>query len=75
MDILKMNILIFLLQKHMERQESGKEGTPSKSKQQQVAEELMTVRLREAEALADLKGSKQKVMELETQVKFSFIFM
>ncbi len=56
----------------MERQESGKEGTPSKSKQQQVAEELMTVRLREAEALADLKSTKQKVMELETQVYFMF---
>ena len=52
----------------MERQNSG-EGTPNKSRQQQIAEELMAVRLREAESLADLKNMKQKVMELETQVR------
>ena len=52
----------------MERQSSG-EGTPNKSRQQQIAEELMAVRLREAESLAELKSMKQKVMELETQVR------
>ena len=51
----------------MERQSSG-EGTPNKSRQQQIAEKLMAVRLREAESLAELKSMKQKVMELETQV-------
>ena len=52
----------------MERQSSG-EGTPNKTRQQQIAEELMAVRLREAESLAELKSMKQKVMELETQVR------
>ena len=41
---------------------------PNKKREQQLADDLMTVRLREAEALADLKEMKQKVMELETQV-------
>ena len=52
----------------MERQSSG-EGTPNKSRQQQIAEKLMAVRLREAESLSELKSMKQKVMELETQVR------
>ena len=41
---------------------------PNKKREQQLADDLMAVRLREAEALADLKEMKQKVMELETQV-------
>ena len=44
-----------------ERQSSW-EGTPNKSRQQQIAEELMAVRLREAESLAELKSMKQKVI-------------
>ena len=52
----------------MERQNSG-EGTPNKSRQKQIEEELMAVRIREAESLSDLKSTKQKVMELETQVR------
>lgn len=33
-----------------------------------LQEELMSVRLREAESLSELKTMKNKVMELETQV-------
>ena len=35
----------------------------------ELQDELMMVRLREAESLADLKEMKQKVMELETQTQ------
>ncbi len=62
-------VCLHCLQKHMEMQTTGEGATPTKSKQQQIAEELMAVRLREAESLAELKGMKQKVMELETQVR------
>ena len=58
----------------MERQNSV-ESMHSKSRQQQIAEELMAVRLREAESVADLKNMKQKVMELETQVIYSFTYL
>ena len=54
----------------MEKSNAVEEGQqkPSKKREQQLADDLMSVRLREAEALADLKEMKQKVMELETQV-------
>lgn len=58
----------------MEKASALEEGDkkPSKKREQQLADDLMAVRLREAEALADLKEMKQKVMELETQVKDFF---
>ena len=40
----------------------------SKPDVKSLQEELMSVRLREAESLSELKSMKQKVMELETQV-------
>ena len=58
----------------MEMQTTGEGTPPTKSKQQQIAEELMAVRLREAESLAELKNMKQKVMELETQVCATKLF-
>ena len=47
-------------------------GTPPKDKkqdQQSLANDLMTVMLREGQAIGELKEHKQRVMELETQVK------
>jgi hypothetical protein len=48
-------------------------GAAPKPKQQavelrQAQDDLMAVRLREAQAISELKEMKQKVMELETQV-------
>lgn len=40
----------------------------SKQEIKHLQEELMTVKVREAQALAESKETKQKVMELETQV-------
>lgn len=40
----------------------------SKAEIRHLQEDVMTVKLREAKAVADLKETKQKVMELETQV-------
>ena len=40
----------------------------TKAEIRHLQEEVMTVKLREAKSLADLKETKQKVMELETQV-------
>ena len=41
----------------------------SRTNTQHLHDELMSVKLREAETSADLKDMKQKVMELETQVR------
>ena len=41
----------------------------SKNDAQHTANELMSTRLREARVVAELKDSKQRVMELETQVQ------
>jgi hypothetical protein len=35
----------------------------------ELQDELMSVRLREAEAQAELRESRQRMMELETQVR------
>lgn len=57
-------------QAHMERMAASpapKEKN-SKAEVRQLQEEVMTVKLKEAKSVADLKETKQKVMELETQV-------
>ncbi|KAI0213673.1 EVI5-like protein [Lamellibrachia satsuma] len=59
------------VERHWEKyqQRYGPDATskPSKNAAQHLAEEVMGVRLREAEAVAELKETKQRVMELETQ--------
>lgn len=62
-----------MLQKHIERMSRDPVSPKDKASKQefkQLNEELMTVKIREANSLSDLKESKQKVMEFETQVKF-----
>ncbi len=54
-------------QKHLQRASSRRKETNSKQTVQTLTEELMSVRLREAETMAELKEAKQRVMELETQ--------
>ena len=56
------------MQKYQQRYGPDATFKPSKNAAQHLAEEVMGVRLREAEAVAELKETKQRVMELETQV-------
>lgn len=43
-------------------------GQNTKTETKQLHDELMTVKIREANSLSDLKETKQKIMEFETQV-------
>ncbi|XP_033642919.1 EVI5-like protein isoform X2 [Asterias rubens] len=54
-------------QKHLQRASSRRKESNTKQTVQTLTEELMSVRLREAETMAELKEAKQRVMELETQ--------
>ena len=46
----------------------------SKSDVRQMSDEIMTLRLREVNAISELKDSKQKLMELETQVSYWYFY-
>ena len=50
------------------RQNSPKEKS-GKAEVRHLQEEVMGLKLKEARAVSDLKDAKQKLMELETQVK------
>ncbi|XP_022107753.1 EVI5-like protein isoform X2 [Acanthaster planci] len=54
-------------QAHLQRASCRKKDGNSKETMHTLTEELMSVRLREAETAAELKEMKQRVMELETQ--------
>ncbi|XP_071948151.1 EVI5-like protein isoform X2 [Antedon mediterranea] len=58
-------------QKHLQRSSSGsrRKDPNSKLTVNGLQDELIGVRLREAEAVADLKESRQRVLELETQLR------
>ena len=56
------------MQKYQQRYGPDATSKPSKNAAQHLAEEVMAVRLREAESVAELKETKQRAMELETQV-------
>ncbi|XP_071606831.1 ecotropic viral integration site 5 protein homolog isoform X10 [Heliangelus exortis] len=53
-------------QRHLART-TGRWKDPRKNTVNELQDELMTVRLREAETQAELKESKQRMMEMETQ--------
>ncbi|XP_067662204.1 ecotropic viral integration site 5 ortholog-like isoform X1 [Haliotis asinina] len=65
----KVNEIESYWETYMERQNSVTSPKEKSSKQEikHLQEELMTVKVREAQALAESKETKQKVMELETQ--------
>lgn len=80
----RVNDIINQWQKHLQdkraEQPQTPESTPKKignllnwnnTEYQRLEEELMTTRLREMEALTELKELRLKVMELETQVQVS----
>ena len=53
----------------MERSgQSPPSGKAGKQRVEQLQEDVMGLRLREAQAVAELKDMKQRYMELETQV-------
>uniref|UniRef100_G1KCU5 Ecotropic viral integration site 5 n=1 Tax=Anolis carolinensis TaxID=28377 RepID=G1KCU5_ANOCA len=54
-------------QRHLVRTTGRWKETPKKNAVSELQDELMTVRLREAESQAELKEVKQRMMEMETQ--------
>ncbi|KAM8888662.1 ecotropic viral integration site 5 protein homolog isoform 3-T3 [Synchiropus picturatus] len=54
-------------QRHLARTAGRWRDTPRKNALSELQEELMTVRLREAEAQAELRETRQRMLELETQ--------
>nr|XP_014347282.1 PREDICTED: ecotropic viral integration site 5 protein homolog isoform X5 [Latimeria chalumnae] len=54
-------------QRHLTRTTGRWKDSPRKNAMNELQDELMSVRLREAEAQAELKENKQRMMELETQ--------
>ncbi|CAL9695869.1 unnamed protein product [Knipowitschia caucasica] len=54
-------------QRHLARTSGRWKDTPKKSAVAELQDELMTVRLREAEAQAELRETRQRMLELETQ--------
>ncbi|XP_071488147.1 ecotropic viral integration site 5 protein homolog [Diadema antillarum] len=63
----KVNDLETHWQRHLEKTLGKQKGTNNRPTVQQITEELMSVRLREADTAADLKETQQRVMELQTQ--------
>ncbi|KAG9341510.1 hypothetical protein JZ751_019015 [Albula glossodonta] len=54
-------------QKHLARTTGRWKDSPRKNTVSELQDELMSVRLREAEAQAELRESRQRMLELETQ--------
>ncbi|CAL8309497.1 unnamed protein product [Lota lota] len=54
-------------QRHLARTTGRWKDTPRKNTVSELQDELMSVRLREAEAQAELRETRQRMMELETQ--------
>ncbi|NXN12439.1 EVI5 protein, partial [Indicator maculatus] len=58
-------------QRHLARTTGRWKDPPRKNAVNELQDELMTVRLREAETQAELKETKQRMMEMETQNQIS----
>ena len=59
-----------LLQRHMNKLSACNPlSKASKTEVRVLSDEVMSVRIREAQAVAELKDTKQRVMEMETQVR------
>uniref|UniRef100_A0A8D3C1M9 Ecotropic viral integration site 5 n=1 Tax=Scophthalmus maximus TaxID=52904 RepID=A0A8D3C1M9_SCOMX len=56
-------------QRHLARTAGRWKDTPKKNTLGELQDELMSVRLREAEAQAELRETRQRTLELETQVR------
>lgn len=56
-------------QRHLARTAGRWKDSPRKNTLSELQDELMSVRLREAEAQAELRETRQRMLELETQVR------
>lgn len=59
----------FSPQRHLARTASRWKDSPKKNALSELQDELMSVRLREAEAQAELRETRQRMLEMETQVR------
>lgn len=57
------------LQRHLARTAGRWKDGPKRNTLSELQDELMSVRLREAEAQAELRETRQRMLELETQVR------
>lgn len=57
------------LQRHLSRIAGRWKDSSKKNTLSELQDELMSVRLREAEAQAELRETQQRMLELETQVR------
>lgn len=55
-------------QRHLARTASRWKDSPKKNTLSELQDELMSVRLREAEVQAELRETRQRLLEMETQV-------
>lgn len=55
-------------QRHLARTAGRWKDSPRKNTLSELQDELMSVRLREAEAQAELRETRQRMLEMETQV-------
>lgn len=63
------------LQRHLARTAGRWKDTHRKNTLSELQDELMSVRLREAEAQADLRETRQRLAEMETQVRAHLSFL
>lgn len=61
-------IQCFMLQRHLARTSARWKDPPKKNALNELQDELMSIRLREAETQAEIREMKQRMMEMETQV-------
>lgn len=64
------DVITFSLQRHLARTAGRWKDSPRKNAASELQDELMSVRLREAEAQAELRETRQRMLELETQVRY-----
>lgn len=62
-------------QRHLARTAGRWKDSPRKNTLSELQDELMSVRLREAEAQAELRETRQRMLEMETQVRGHISFL
>lgn len=62
-------------QRHLARTAGRWKDSPRKNALSEMQDELMSVRLREAEAQAELRETRQRMLEMETQVRIQNSFL
>lgn len=65
----RRHTLFSLFQRHLARTAGRWKDSSRKNTLSELQDELMSVRLREAEAQAELRETRQRMLEMETQVR------